>query len=71
MLLQLDEQTNMLKPQKYRTDIATIMPKSEEIKFQKSVFKFTECNPFELATIRIACFRVSNPTVIAKINEQG
>ena len=71
ILLQLDEQSAMLKPQKYRTDIAMIMPKSEEIKFQKSVFKFTECNPFELATIRIACFRVNNPAVLSKINEEG
>ena len=60
ILIQLDEQANMVKPQKYRSDIATILPKSEEIKFQKTVFKFTDCNPFELASIRVACFKVKN-----------
>jgi len=51
--------------------VATNFSKSEEITFQKSAFKFTECNPFELAKIRIACFKVSNPAVVEKVNEQG
>ena len=61
LLLQLEEQgptAISAKPQKYRTDIQSQVFRSEDLVFQKNVFKFTNCNPYEQILIRVACFQV-------------
>lgn len=58
LLLQLEDQEGTTKPQKYRTDLQRQVFRSEDLIFEKNVFKFAGCNPYEQITIRIACFQV-------------
>ena len=32
--------------------------RSEDLLFQKNIFRFANCNPYEKITIRIACFKI-------------
>lgn len=58
LLLQLEDQEGTTRSQKYRTDLQRQIYRSEDLIFEKNVFKFAGCNPYEKITIRIACFQV-------------
>lgn len=58
LLLQLEDQEGAARPQKFRTDLARQVFRSEDLLFARNVFKFGECNPYEKITIRIAAFQV-------------